>query len=96
MSRKHKEPKPRNIEKIKRKREKRKAEKIKLLIESGYADVIQSHVSHQKQAEFVALNEYPNLKIEQNKNETDLWQVFSEEGFIIPMPRKGNHLQLLP
>lgn len=93
MPRKHREPKPRNIEKIKRKREKRKAEKIKLLIESGYADVIQSHVSHQKQAEFVAMNEYPNLKIEQNKNETDLWQVFSEDGLILRVYTLGEILR---
>lgn len=93
MPRKHREPKPRNIEKIKRKREKRKAEKLKLLIESGYADVIQSHVSHQKQAEFVALNEYPNLKIEQSKKETDLWQVLSEEGFVLRTYTLGDILR---
>lgn len=81
MPRKHKEPKPRNIEKIKRKREKRKAEKNQLLIESGYAAIPQSEIPHQKQAEFVALNEYPGLKIQQNEKEKDLWYVEGEDGF---------------
>ena len=83
MPRKHKDPKPRNIEKIKRKREKRKAEKAKLLTETDYENIIQSHVSHHKQAEFVAQHEYPNLKIEQNKNETDLWHVLSDDGMCV-------------
>jgi hypothetical protein len=81
MPRKHKESKPRNIEKIKRKREKRKAEKNKLLFDSNYKDIQQSHVSHQKQAEFVAAHEYPNLKVEQCENTYDLWRVISEDGF---------------
>lgn len=80
MPRKHREPKPRNIEKIKRKREKRKAEKAKLLAETDYENIIQSHVSHQKQAEFVAKHEYPGMKIAQNENEQDLWHVLSDDG----------------
>ena len=83
MPRKRKEPKPRNIEKIKRKREKRKAEKNKLLFDSNYKDIQQSHVSHQKQAEFVAAHEYPGLKVEQSKTQEDLWRVVSEDGFTV-------------
>ena len=83
MPRKHKEPKPRNIEKIKRKREKRKAEKNKLLFDSNYKDIQQSHISHQKQAEFVAAHEYPGLKVEQSKTQKDLWAVISEDGFTV-------------
>lgn len=83
MPRKHKEPKPRNIEKIKQKREKRSAEKNKLLFDSNYKDIQQSHVSHQKQAEFVAAHEYPNLKVEQSKTQENLWCVVSEDGFAV-------------